>query len=238
MKKFYTQVAVQEHPSGFAIELDGKSVRTPKGLPVAVPVRSLADVLAAEWEAQDEKIKPLSMPLTRIVNTVIDGVQDDPAPVVRAIVDIAGSDLLCYRADEPEELVQRQHEAWQPLLDWARERHGLSLAVTEGVMHVDQPDEALTRVGAVLSDLDPYSLAAAHMMATLTGSAVITLAMLDGTLDEDDAWRAACVDETWQTEQWGADEEAEARLKRRRAELAHAMRLAKVMGAEVVGAEQ
>ena len=209
-KRFYTSAGVVETPKGFAITLDGKPVRTPSRRRLAVPAREIADSIVAEWDAQKEVIDSTTMPVTRLANTVIDAVSDRVETVADDIAKYFHSDMLCYRAGHPEALVAREAELWDPVLFWAAEALGAHFILTEGIMHVRQPDQAVAAARAALP-ADPWSIAALHMVTTLTGSALLALALLRGALDEDQVWAAAHVDEDWNIEKWGVDEEVAAR---------------------------
>ena len=171
----------------------------------------MAEALAAEWQGQGERIDPATMPLTRIANSAIDRVAGEMAPVRAEIVKYAGSDLVCYRGEGPASLVAAQEAAWDPVLAWAREALGARFVLAEGIIAVEQPAESLAAVDTALAGLDPLRLAAVHVVTTLTGSALIALAVLNGALGPEEAWAAAHVDEDWQMEQWGRDEMALAR---------------------------
>jgi chaperone required for assembly of F1-ATPase len=209
-KRFYTSAGVTETPTGFAIALDGKPVRTPSRRRLAAPVREIADSMVAEWDAQKEVIDPTTMPVTRLANTVIDAVSDRVEAVADDIARYFHSDMLFYRAGHPEALVAREAELWDPVLFWAAEALGAHFILAEGIVHVRQPDQAVAAARAALPS-DPWSLAALHMVTTLTGSGLLALALERGALDEDQAWAAAHVDEDWNVEQWGVDEEVAAR---------------------------
>lgn len=211
-KRFYLQAAVAEAEGGFTVLLDGKAIKTPLRRALIVPAVALAQELAAEWQAQVERIDSSTMPMTRLANTVIDGVADDPSGVRNDLAGYIETDLLFYRAGYPERLVQRQREAWDPILRRAETALGLRFVLAEGVMHVAQPASSLDAFRAYLGRYaDPFALAALHQMTTLTGSSLISLAVAEGWLDVQTAWTAAHVDEDWNIEQWGADTEAEAR---------------------------
>ncbi len=213
-RRFYKVASVAEQEGAFALLLDGKAARTPGRKPLSVADRAVAEALAAEWDGQGEHIDPAAMPLTRIVNSAIDRVAGE-MPAVRAeIVKYAGSDLVCYRGGEPQTLVEAQEAAWSPVLAWAREALGARFVLVEGIVAVAQPAESLAAVAAAVADLDPLRLAAVHVVTTLTGSAIIALAVLHGRLSAEAAWTAAHVDEDWQMTQWGRDELA---LQRRAA---------------------
>lgn len=224
-KRFYKAAESIEKTEGFSVALDGRPVRTPAKAVLAVPSRALADALAAEWNAQGERVDPTTMPLTRLVNVAIDGIVGERAAVASEIVKYAASDLLCYRAEGPDGLVARQSEQWDPVLAWARDNLGLRFVLIEGVIFTDQPEATLDRVGELVSRLDPLRLAGLHTVMTLTGSAVLALAVFHGHLDADAAWAAAHVDEDWNMQLWGRDEEALARRATRLAEMQAAGRL-------------
>lgn len=225
-KRFWREAGIAQTADGFVLILDGRAARTPGKRPLTAPTRAAAEALAAEWSAVADLIDPAHMPLTRLINSAIDGVADRAGEVRADIVKYAGSDLLCYRAAEPERLVARQTELWDPLLRWAREELGGRLSLAEGVMFVEQPEDALAAIGrAVDATPAPHALAALHSITTLTGSAVIALAVARKRISADEAWIAAHVDEDVQMEAWGADEEALARRKLRRAEFDAAVRL-------------
>ena len=214
-RRFYKEASVGKHEAGFAIFLDGRLAKTPVGNPLAVGSQRVAEALAAEWAAQGERLDPAAMPLTRIVNSAIDGVSREMDAVRADIVRHAGSDLVCYRAGGPEGLVAKQEAAWAPLLAFAREALGARFVLAEGVMHVEQSPEALAAVDRALTGYDALSLAAIHTVTTLTGSAVIALALARHQVSAEEAWTAAHVDEDWQMSQWGKDEQALTRRARR-----------------------
>jgi chaperone required for assembly of F1-ATPase len=232
-RRFYRTAAVARDKDGFAVRLDGRPVRTPKKHLLVLPTGALADAVAAEWNAQGDRVDPDTMPLTKLANTALDGVVPHRAAVAADIVAYAGSDLLCYRAAAPEPLARRQHAAWDPVLAWAEADLGAHFALGEGVMPVAQSQAALARVAAAVDRFGPLQLAALHVMTTLTGSALLALAHALGRLTLEQAWAAAHVDEEWQVSQWGEDAEAAARQRRRLAEMRAAsefFRLAKDTG--------
>lgn len=225
-KRFYKEAEAVETPEGFAVQLDGRPVRTPGRALLALPSAAAAALVAAEFAAQDETIDPVTMPVLRIVNTAIDGVAPDMQAVLEDVMRFSASDLLCYRADAPEALVARQGEAWDPVLDWARSALGARFFLAEGVMHVEQPRESVAAVGLWLRQRqEPFRLSAIHVMTTLTGSALLALAVEAEALTPEEAWTAAHVDEDWNTEQWGEDAEAAARRVVRRKEFDAAVAL-------------
>lgn len=209
-RKFYTTASVVEDGNGFAVALDGKTIRTPGKNALIAPARELADAMAAEWNAQGETIDPMSMPLTRLANSAIDGVAANTQAVADDIAKYFGSDLLLYRAGFPEELIARQAQHWDPVLRWAADDLNAHFILTEGVMHVAQPDEAIAAAREKLPK-DVWPLAAMHVATTITGSALLALALKEGLLDSRQVWAAAHVDEDWNRDKWGADDEVEAR---------------------------
>jgi chaperone required for assembly of F1-ATPase len=215
--RFYANATSAPVPEGHAVQLDDKPVRTPARRVLAAPTPELGAALAAEWDAQREVIDPAKMPLTRLANTIIDGVAERAAPVADEIAKYIASDLLFYRADRPAELITRQRLHWDPILAWAARELDAPFATTEGVTHVAQSDAALRAARASIPD-DPWRLGALHAATTLTGSALIALALARGFLSTDAAWHAAHVDEDWNIEQWGRDELAMERRAFRRAE--------------------
>jgi chaperone required for assembly of F1-ATPase len=216
-ERFYDHAGTESGPGGHAVRLDGKPVQTPARRPLAAPSLALGQALAAEWEAQADKIDPAKMPLTRLVNSIIDGVADMPGPVKAEIEKYLASDLLFYRAASPQSLRERQAEYWDRVLRWAKDALGADFKTGEGVVHIAQPQAVLKAAAAAIPD-DPWRLGALHVITTLTGSALLALAVLRGELSVDDAWRAAHVDEDWNMEQWGRDELALERRAFRRAE--------------------
>ena len=216
VSRFYKAVEVREADGRHALSLDGRGARTPGRNPLSATSRPLMLKVAEEWERQRETIDPADMPLTRLLNSAIDGVVHTMAETRADIVSYAGSDLLCYRAEEPDTLVVRQAHAFDPVLRWAAESLGARLKVTTGVMHVAQPPEALAAIAAALDTYDdPVALAALSVMTTLTGSALLALGVARGFLSAEAAWQAAHVDEDFQAERWGADAEAVARREGR-----------------------
>jgi chaperone required for assembly of F1-ATPase len=209
-KRFYAQAGVAETPEGFGITLDGKPVRTPSRRLLVAPRREIAEAIAAEWDAQKEIIDPTTMPLTRLANSVIDAVASRVEAVADDVAKYFHSDMLFYRTGHPAELVANEAEHWDPVLLWAANTLGAHFILTEGIVHVRQPDQAVAAARAVLPD-DPWSTTALHVVTTVTGSALLALALMCGVLDEDEVWAAAHVDEDWNIAQWGVDEEVAAR---------------------------
>ncbi|BDV34849.1 ATP12 family chaperone protein [Methylocystis iwaonis] len=227
-KRFYKEATVGETEDGFSILLDGRTVNTPARRRVVIPSRKLAEAMAAEWAGQGDYIDPATMPLTKLVNTALDGVAAQMAEVEAELVKYAGSDMICYRAGEPESLAAAQREAWDPLLAFARERFGARLTLAEGVMFAAQPDESIAALAeAVRRHVGegagaPLRLAALHVMTTLTGSLILGLAKSLNHIDLAHAWAAAHIDEDFQMRAWGADAEALARREARFKEMAAA----------------
>lgn len=204
-RRFYTDVRVADGPAGFSVMLDGRPIRTPARRAVAAPRRPLAETIADEWRAQAAFIDPAGMPMTRLANTIIDGVAAAQDEVVGEIVKYLGSDLMCYRAATPEGLVARQSQHWDPILAWARATLGAEFETVTGITYVRQSEHAIARAGAAIPR-DPWRLGAVHVVTTLTGSALIALALANGDIGLDAAWTAAHVDEDWNMDFWGRDE--------------------------------
>lgn len=209
-KRFWKEAQVVEAEGGFAVELDGRPVRTPLKSAMTLPSRAMAEAVAAEWDAQEGEIKPVSMPVTRAANAAIDKVTRQHGEVAEMLAAYGDSDLLCYRADSPQELVERQAEAWDPLLDWADATFGARLIPVEGVMHAPQNLRALERLAAPVHAMDAFRLTAFHDLVGISGSLVIGLAAIHEVKDIGTLWRLSRIDETWQEEQWGIDEDARA----------------------------
>lgn len=225
-KRYYKEVVVGETEEGFAVLLDGRPVKTPGKRLLAVPTRAAAELLAKEWRDQQTEINPARMPVTRLVNTAIDGIAAEIDAVFEDIVKFAGTDLLCYRADSPQSLVDMQASHWDPVLFWAADAFGARFILAEGIMHRKQPETAISAFAdALASHRSALKLAALHTITTLTGSALIALAFAQGRLTAEQAWQAAHVDEDWNILQWGADAEAEARRKARWVEMNAAAQL-------------
>jgi chaperone required for assembly of F1-ATPase len=220
MKRFYKDVAA----AGRSILLDGKRLKTPRGAELVLPTSALAEAVAEEWRGQGEDIVPAEMPLTKLANATIDGAAPRREDVVAEIVAFARHDHLCYRTDAPAELVRRQNQAWDPLLDWAAERHGAPLLTAHGVTSIAQPEESLAALRAAVEAFDPFALAALHVVASICGSLVLALAVADRRLTAAEAFAASQIDERYQAEKWGLDAEAQARARRLEAELDAAAR--------------
>ncbi|WP_421361356.1 ATP12 family chaperone protein [Agrobacterium rosae] len=220
-KRFYKDVTVGETEEGsFNILLDGKPLRTPAKSPLTVQTRALAQLLRDEWDAQTEVIDPTLMPVSRHINTAIDGIAADTQAVFEDILRFSSTDLLCYRAGEPEAFVARQSEHWDPIIDWATYSLGARFILVEGVMHQEQPREAIAAFAVTLRKYDTaIELAALHTMTSLTGSAILALALAEGERSLEEVWALAHLDEDWTAEQWGEDEDAQIRRAKRLVEM-------------------
>lgn len=208
-KRFWKTATAETCEAGFTVTLDGRPVRTPAKAHLTVPTMTMAKAIALEWDAQQDVVDPRKMPVTRGANAAIDKVRAQRTEVVSLLSEYGDSDLLCYRAAGPQELIERQAAAWDPILEWAVDSLGARLAVGEGVMHVAQRPEALRKLESQLAVLDDFSLAAAHDLISLSGSLVLALAVTHKKIAAQDAWLLSRVDEHWQIEQWGKDDEAE-----------------------------
>lgn len=207
-KRFWTEVSVVETPGGFGVRLDDRVLRTPAKAELVVPTRALAEGIAAEWRAIEGEIRPDALPFTRSANVAVDRIATDPGPLVAHLAGYGETDLLCYRAEGPVGLQARQAAAWDPPLAWAAADLGALLAVTEGVAHRAQDPSSLAVLREAVAAHDPFALAALSELVTLTGSLVLGLAVARGALGAPEAWAASRLDETWQEEQWGVDDEA------------------------------
>lgn len=207
-KRFWKSVDVTDVDGGFSVTLDGRAVRTPAKQLLTLPTQALADAIAAEWDAQTEKVDPRTMPVTRGANAAIDKVAVQHADVADMLAAYGDSDLLCYRAESPEGLIQRQAEAWDPLLDWAEARFGGRLVVQSGVMHSAQDPVLLAAMAKAVHDMSPFELAGFHDLVSLSGSLVIGFAAAWDQSPAEALWDVSRIDEDWQAEQWGVDEEA------------------------------
>lgn len=231
MKRFYKSVAVAPVESGYQIHLDGRPVRTPSKTLLTIPARALAEAVAQEWDAQTGTIEPAAMPLTRHANTVLDRVTTQRANVVGEISRYGENDLVCYRADWPTDLAERQAATWDPLIEWARRRYDASLGIVQGIMHRPQGEEALKRLAQAVDALDDWHLAPLHTITTVTGSLVIALALLEGEITAEAAFDAGQLDELYQVEKWGEDSLARKARESRRTDLLAAARFLELLRA-------
>ncbi|PJI37704.1 ATP12 family chaperone protein [Ferrovibrio sp.] len=211
MKRFYKLATAEQAEGGAIVRLDGRVLKTPAKAEMHLPTLALAEAIAGEWQAQQDEIRPQSMPLMQLAATAIDRVMVDASFASNDLVRYGETDLLSYRADEPATLAERQAAEWQPLLDWFRDRYDVQMNVTSGIIAVAQPTELKPRLERVCAGLDAWRLTALHGATTNSGSVVIGLALLDGRLDADGAHRVALLDEMHQAERWGEDAEAVAR---------------------------
>ncbi len=207
-KRFWKEAAVAETDGGWTVQLDGRAVKTPAKAALVLPSRAYAGGVAAEWDAQGETLDPGTMPLTKLANSAIDNVAVNHAAVAEMLASYGGTDLLCYRAESPEDLVARQRAVWDPLLIWSAGRFGAPLNTASGIMAVAQPGDSLAALSAEVHALTPFELAAFHDLVAMSGSLILALAVIHGETEAEAAWEASRIDEDWQAEQWGADEEA------------------------------
>jgi chaperone required for assembly of F1-ATPase len=229
VKRFYQKAEAVRSADGWGISLDDRPVKTPARRALVAPARKLADAIAAEWAGQEKTVDPESMPLTGLANAAIDRVAADPRGFATDLAHYGETDLLCYRADSPAELVSRQCKAWDPLLDWAAGRFGVEFETTTGIVHRPQPQATVDRLTATIEQYDAFHLAALSPLVRLSGSLIAALALAERAFDEADVWTATQVDEEWQAQQWGADEEAIAARDAKRREFGAAMRFLRLL---------
>ena len=228
MKRFYKD-ATDTGDGPFGVALDGRPLRTPARVPLAVPTRSLAEAIAGEWQAQGEKIDPRSLPLSGFANAAIDRVAADHAGFAKRLATYAESELIAYRADGPASLLAAQATAWDPWVEWLARRYDVGLTITTGIMHVAQPLATLTRLHTAFAAFTPYQLAPLDPIVTITGSAVLALAVAEGELEAQAAYDIAHVDALWQEQQWGRDPLTEKAEAERRADLDAAIRCLRLL---------
>jgi chaperone required for assembly of F1-ATPase len=229
VKRFWKQAQPVESDGGWGVELDGKPLRTPARDPLTVPTPALAEAIAAEWNAIEEKIDPGTMPLTGLANAALDRVASDKHAFAKGLARYAEADLACYRAEGPSALVDRQAESWDALLGWGRRRFDVDFCTTSGIVHVDQPAATIDQLSHAVAALDPFRLAGLSPLITIGGSLLAALGVLEGSLTPDQAWEAVTVDDRWQLEQWGSDAEAEAALDNRRRDFMAAARFLELL---------
>jgi chaperone required for assembly of F1-ATPase len=229
MKRRYTETGIVVVGELYAVALDGKAIRTPAKRDLVVPSADLAEAIAAEWQAQGAEVMPHTMPLTRLTSTAIDLVAQRREQVVAEVVNYAGSDLLCYRAEQPPELIAREHAAWQPLVEWATLRYDAPLIVTSGILPVRQPRATMRAFAAAVDAYDPLMLTALHAITTAGGSLVIALAVIEERLDAAAAFAAAQLDESFEIEKWGEDAEQGERRAALQDDIAAAARFAALL---------
>lgn len=231
-KRFWQSVDVASSDEGYAVRLDGRTLRTPAKAAFVVPSRALAEAAAAEWAAQEGEIHPGKMPVTRAINSAIDKVTPQRVAVLDMLLSYAETDLVCYRAEGPAGLVARQTEAWDPCLAWVRDRFGVEMLAVAGVMHFPQPAEVGAVFRAHVTPWSAHKITGLHDLVTLSGSFVLGLAVAEGRFDAAEAWALSCVDEDWQAAQWGRDDEAEAASAEKAQGFAAAARYLSLLDAE------
>ncbi|GAA6208745.1 ATPase [Cognatishimia sp. WU-CL00825] len=227
-KRFWKNAGYEAHENGFVIQLDGRSLKTPAKTPVVVPTRELAEAIAAEWDAQGDQVDPLTMPMTRTANSALDKVAIQKQDVAEMLADYGGTDLLCYRAESPVELVTRQAENWDPVLDWAADSLGARLQPVSGVMFKSQNEAALKRLRDMVHGLSSFQLAAFHDLVCMSGSLVLGFAAVHEYRPAEDCWTLSRLDELWQEEQWGRDDDAHALSETKRLAFLHAHHFFKI----------
>jgi chaperone required for assembly of F1-ATPase len=230
VKRFWKQVTLGAEQSGWSIALDGRPLKTPARETLVVGSRLLGEAIAEEWRACGEEIDPRQMPMTGLANAALDHVASAPDVFRGDLSRYAEADLLCYRAEHPPKLTAAQAAEWDPLLEWARHRFDIAFRTTSGIIHVPQPPATIARLAAALAPADPFQLAALSPIVTIGGSLVTALALFEGAIDFDTAWSAVSLDDRWQIEQWGADDEAVAALANRRQDFAAAARFLQLLG--------
>lgn len=231
LKRFWTKAEAVGRDGGWAIELDGKPLRTPAREPLVVPSHALASAIAEEWAEVGERVDPRAMQLTGIANAAIDRVAPDRAAFAAGLARYGEGDLACYRAEAPRELVRRQSEQWDALLGWARRRFDVDFRTTSGIIHVAQPPATVERLAHAVAAMDPFRLAALSPLVTIGGSLVAALAVAESAIGAAEAWQAVSIDERWQLEQWGSDTEAEVALENRRRDFFAAARFLELLDA-------
>jgi len=233
MRRFYKRAeAVASESGGFHVTLDGKPVRTPAKLPLVVPSRSLAEAIAEEWLAQGETVDLRSLELTRLASIALDLVQPRRSEVIVEVAKYAATDLVCYRAETPAELVQRQQEAWQPLIDWATLRFDAPLVVTSSIVPTEQPPATLQALKSAIAAYDTHRLAALNFVTAACGSLIVALALIEGRLDAETAFAAAELEQTFEIKRWGEDPEQTRRRQELLSEIALAERFARLLASD------
>mgnify|MGYP001826771603 FL=1 len=222
LKRFWQDATIETEADGFSVRLDGRPVRTPGKRLLSVPTELMAQRIAAEWQAQTEAIDPTTMPWTRSANSALDKVSAQRDEVRDHLLGYAGTDLLSYRADSPEGLVERQAKAWDPLLDWLESEYGVRLAVTRGVMPVAQDPDSLVRLRKAMDPMSDFHLTGFHDIVGLSGSYVLALAAIENQAPAGHIWALSRIDEDWQAEQWGVDEDAAETAEVKKAAFCHA----------------
>jgi chaperone required for assembly of F1-ATPase len=229
MRRFWKEVTLEPSTFGHGVRLDDRPVRTPKRNELALPTRKLADAVVAEWDAVEKNVDPLKMPMTGFANAAIDHIGADRDGFVTAIAAYGETDLLCYRAAADEPLAERQAAIWDPWLDWARARYDVSFILIEGIMHQPQPAATLEKLRKAVAARGTFELAAMAKLTHLSGSLVLTLALVERAGEADALWDAACLDELWQEELWGTDHWAMKNRSDRKAEFMAAVRFLELL---------
>ena len=229
MKRFWKDVSVEREGGGWGIRLDGRPVKTPARVAVAVPTERLAEAIAEEWRSAGHTIDPRAMPLTGLANAAIDRVAADRQAFADGLARYAEADLACYRAEGPQGLIDRQEKSWDDLLGWARRRYDVDFATTTGLTHVTQPAATVERLGHEVSALDAFRLAGLSPLVTIGGSLVGALAVLEKAMTPEQVWDAVSLDDQWQLERWGSDAEAEAALENRKRDFLAAARFLELL---------
>lgn len=229
-KRFWKEAVAEPCMGGFTVRLDARAVKTPLKADLVLPTLAMAKAIAAEWDAQTGLVKPQTMPVTRAANSAIDKIVPQFEDVAALLAAYGASDLLCYRATGPQALVTRQAQAWDPLLAWSADTLHAPLLATAGVVHIAQPEQSLARLGGYVTGLDPFRLAGLHDMIAISGSLVLALAVTRGKVTADEAWALSRLDESWQQELWGIDEDAAEFETHRRAAFLEADRFYQLCG--------
>lgn len=231
MKRFYKTVSVEAVPGGFEVRLDNRPIRSPAKAPLIFAGEALARGVAEEWEAQGESIEPASMPLMQLASTAVDLVSAGRVAILDGVVAYAETDLLCYRAEHPRTLVERQAAAWQPLLDWATLRYDAPLHVNTGLMPRQQPAEALRALRVAVETVDDWTLSALQTATGACGSLIVALALIEGRIEAEEAFAVSQIDETFQIESWGEDPEMAKRRAALRTDIAACRRFVDLLRA-------
>lgn len=216
-KRFWKTATAEAVEGGFTVRLDGRPVKTPAKAPLVLPTLAMAQAIAAEWDAQQGVIRPESMPVSRAAHSAIDKIAPQRPEVQALISAYGGTDLLCYRATDPEALVALESSGWDPLLAWAETALHAPLCVTRGISPVAQPAASLARLEAQVAALSDFELAGFHDLVAISGSLVLALAVFHGRIDAETAWRLSRIDEEWEIGLWGEDVEATKTAARRHA---------------------
>lgn len=229
MKRFWKKTSVEQAADGWAVLLDDRPVRTPAKAQVILPLEIMAREVAAEWDAQDEVVSPLTMPMTRTAATCLDRIAPEMAAVQQMVAAYGETDLLCYRSAHPQALADRQAYGWDPVLHWAKEVLAAPLKTGTGVMHVPQAPASITALSEIVSAQDSWTLTGLADLTTISGSLVLGLAVLHGHLSAPEAWSLSRIDETWNIEEWGEDDEAAKQAAMKEADFLHAARVLEMM---------